>query len=86
MIVEQIIDIPANRRITLEIPKTIPEGKAILTFKPANKTQTTVTHNLHIEDIRKLLQKEMIDKGTVELPASNGDGWEAHVRERYAES
>jgi len=39
MAVEQIIDVPANRRVTLEIPKAIPEGKVILTFTPANKTQ-----------------------------------------------
>jgi hypothetical protein len=34
MVVEQIIDIPASRRISLEVPRAIPEGKAILRFTP----------------------------------------------------
>jgi hypothetical protein len=36
MTVEQIIDIPANRRITLEVPRTVPEGKTILRFTPVS--------------------------------------------------
>jgi len=35
MTVEQIIDVPADRRITLEVPKTVPAGRTILTFTPA---------------------------------------------------
>jgi len=42
MTVEQIIDVPANRRVTLDIPKAIPEGKVILTFTPASKTASSV--------------------------------------------
>jgi hypothetical protein len=36
MTIEQIIDIPANHRITLEVPRAIPEGKTILSFTPVS--------------------------------------------------
>jgi hypothetical protein len=34
MIIEQTIEIPANRKITLEVPKEVPTGTVILTFTP----------------------------------------------------
>jgi hypothetical protein len=34
MTIEQTIDIPASRRLTLDVPPEIPVGKAILTFTP----------------------------------------------------
>jgi hypothetical protein len=36
MSVTQTIEIPANRRVTLEIPREIPMGQVILTFTPAS--------------------------------------------------
>jgi hypothetical protein len=39
MTVEQIIEIPANRRITLEVPPAVPAGRTILTFTPATERQ-----------------------------------------------
>jgi hypothetical protein len=35
MSVTQIVDIPASRRLTIDVPREVPEGKAILTFTPA---------------------------------------------------
>jgi hypothetical protein len=35
MIIEQTIEIPADHRLTLEVPREIPTGRAILTFTPA---------------------------------------------------
>jgi hypothetical protein len=35
MTVTQTVDIPADRRITLEVPREVPEGRTILTFTPA---------------------------------------------------
>ena len=32
MTITHTVEIPANRRITLEVPKEIPEGRAVLTF------------------------------------------------------
>jgi len=34
MTIQQIVDIPADHWITLEVPKTVPEGKTILSFTP----------------------------------------------------
>lgn len=81
MVVEQIIDIPADRRITLEIPQSVPIGKVILSFTPVKNTSV-----VKIEDVRKLLHKEMTEKGTLKIEANSGDGWTAHVKETYAKS
>ncbi len=81
MTVEQIIDIPVNRRITLEIPQTIPIGKTVLSFTPVNNIPV-----VKIEEVRQLLNKEMAEKGTLNIKTDSGDGWTAHVKENYAKS
>jgi hypothetical protein len=35
MSVTQTVDIPASRRITIDVPPEVPPGKAVLTFSPA---------------------------------------------------
>ena len=41
MIITQTVEIPADHRITLEVPREIPSGLVYLTFAPApNKAQT----------------------------------------------
>jgi hypothetical protein len=35
MVIQQTIEIPANHHLTIEVPREIPAGKAILTFAPA---------------------------------------------------
>ncbi|MCL1929326.1 MAG: hypothetical protein FWG07_11125 [Treponema sp.] len=92
MTIEQIVDIPADYRISLELPHSIPTGvKARIEINipaPIKKDQSDsgLTPTGTIEDVRQLLQKEMTEKGTSAVIAVAGDGWEAHVRERYAES
>jgi hypothetical protein len=34
MVIEQIVEIPADRWITLEVPREIPAGRVVLTFTP----------------------------------------------------
>jgi len=34
MTITQTVDIPADRRIILEVPREVPAGKVILTFTP----------------------------------------------------
>jgi hypothetical protein len=36
MTIEQIIEIPSDRKIFLEVPRTIPAGKTILRFTPVS--------------------------------------------------
>ena len=43
MIIERTIEVPPNRRITLDVPPQIPVGKVILTFTPAVNTQISVS-------------------------------------------
>ena len=38
MTITQTIDVPASRRVSLEIPPQIPEGRVTLTFTPAPGT------------------------------------------------
>jgi hypothetical protein len=40
MVVEQIIDVPADRRLTLDVPREVPMGRVILTFTPAGSVNT----------------------------------------------
>ncbi|GHV37522.1 hypothetical protein AGMMS49546_05530 [Spirochaetia bacterium] len=35
MTIEQIVEIPANHRLTIEVPRDIPAGRTILAFTPA---------------------------------------------------
>ena len=36
MVVEQVIEIPANRQVILKVPREVPVGRTILTFTPAS--------------------------------------------------
>jgi len=37
MTITQTVEIPADRRITLEVPRDVPTGPVILTFTPYDK-------------------------------------------------
>ena len=43
MTIERIVEIPADRRLTIEVPPEIPAGKVTLIFKPAQKEETAYT-------------------------------------------
>ena len=40
MTITQTIEIPADRRITLEVPREVPSGKTIIAFTPVPETET----------------------------------------------
>ena len=88
MTIEQIVDIPADYRIFLELPRSIPAGvKARIAINiPAIGMKNQKDSFDGIEEVRRLLQKEMTKKGTATVMANAGDGWESHVREHYAKS
>jgi hypothetical protein len=35
MIIEQTIEIPASRRLTIDVPPEVPEGRVVISFTPA---------------------------------------------------
>jgi hypothetical protein len=79
MTIEQTVTIPADYRLFLELPRSVPSG-----IKASVKINIPTVDK--IDEVRQLLQKEMEQNGTTAVPASSGGGWETHVRERYAES
>jgi len=91
MVIEQTVTIPSNYRIFLELPRIVPSGikaqvKLYIPVDSTNERDDSIfCPPFDIDEIRQLLQKEMADKGTLTVTTTSGDGWEAYVRERYAE-
>ena len=77
MTIEQTVTIPADYRIFIELPHSVPSG-----VKASIKINIPASDR--IDEVRQLLRNEMAQNGTTDVPAVSGDGWEAHVRERYA--
>jgi len=40
MTITQTIDIPADRRITLDVPREVPTGRTIIAFTPTAETES----------------------------------------------
>jgi len=78
MTIEQTVTIPSDYRISIELPHSVPSG-----VKASIKINIPASDRL--DEVRQLLKKEMAQNGTTDIPAASGDGWEAHVLERYAE-
>ena len=78
MTIEQTVEIPPSRRITLTVPREVPAGNARVFIQFPVKKEIPES----IGDIRLLLRKEMAEQGTLSAKATAGDGWEAHARER----
>jgi len=53
MAITQTVEIPADRRITLEVPREVPTGPVILTFTPA---KTEIKPRMTEEEERKLFE------------------------------
>ena len=79
MTIEQTVTIPDDRLIRIELPRSIPVG--VTARVEINITEKPRLPSEGIEDVRRLLQKEMAEKGTLE---ASGSGWETEVTERYA--
>jgi len=78
MTIEQTVTIPADHRIFIDLPRSITSG-----VRASVKINIPASDKL--DEVRQLLKKEMAQNGTTDVTAASGDGWEAHVRERYAE-
>ena len=85
MTITHTVKIPANYRISLDLPRSIPIGAKARVEINIPAKNTTSKSAFQIEHVRQLLRKEMSEKETAAVSAENGDGWEAHIKERYAE-
>jgi len=50
MAITQTVEIPANRRITLEVPLEVPTGQVVLTFTPAQSVKPSAKHQEKSEE------------------------------------
>ena len=51
MNITQTVDIPASRRLTIDVPREIPVGRTILTFTPAPDQKSDVSAKSEARDI-----------------------------------
>jgi hypothetical protein len=67
MTIEQTIEIPANHRLTLDVPREIPAGKAILAFTPLSLGKTVAESENRDGKIRltKAMVAEMLQDETL---------------------
>jgi hypothetical protein len=61
MHITQTVNIPSNRRITIDVPCEVPVGKAILTFTPAPVAGAETLQNSDARD------KELINRNAERL-------------------
>jgi len=38
--IRQTVEVPANHRLTIDVPREVPTGQVVLTFTPVAKTDT----------------------------------------------
>jgi len=72
MTITQTIDIPADRRITLEVPSEVPAGRTIIAFTPAKaEVKRKITEAEEIEYINRhadRLNAEAMDVLSYQVP------------------
>ena len=61
MAIEQIVEIPADRRLIIDVPPEVPVGRAVLIFKPESIDDEIVYTSLSKESV-KSLTAEVIEK------------------------
>jgi hypothetical protein len=62
MIITQTIDVPANHRITLDIPPQVPTGRTIIAFTPA-KEQNSAQNRKPISQFFGILSPDTYGDG-----------------------
>jgi hypothetical protein len=76
--IEQMVEIPANHRLTIEVPREVPAGRTILIFKPAAEAPAEQEKT----GWRSLVG---IDKGKDTMEAYFQRHWAENDRERELE-
>ncbi|MDR2143841.1 MAG: hypothetical protein LBP29_05685 [Treponema sp.] len=57
MVIEQTVEIPASRRLTIEVPPEVPAGRTILTFTPAPEISSAARGQSKNENFRSALRR-----------------------------
>ena len=57
MTITQTVEVPASRRITIEVPREIPPGATIITFTPATLEATAASSSIK----RKMTEAEELE-------------------------
>jgi hypothetical protein len=60
MTIEQIVDIPASHRLTIDVPRDVPSGPAILTFTPTSVQQSEHSPRT-VEEALKMAEEKAAD-------------------------
>ena len=58
MTITKIVEIPASRRLVIDVPPEVPEGKVMLILKPAAEEEIASTSEA-LSSARKLLKKHL---------------------------
>jgi len=51
MSVTQTVEIPASHRLTIDVPREVPTGRAVLTFTPASQAEECLICAAHCDPI-----------------------------------
>jgi len=76
MTIEQTVEVPVSRQLTIEVPREIPAGRTILTFTPAPAQKTDAAIHKH-EPISKYFG--------ILSPGAYGDGvvYQRNLRDEW---
>ena len=82
MTITQTVDIPADHRLTIDVPREVPEGPVVLTFTPPAKRKLTA------EEEREYIKQnaEWLNKQTEENLEFLCDVMKEHFEQRRRES
>ena len=68
MTIEQTVNIPASRHLTIEVPSAVPAGRVILAFTPAPAAGTTPGITAPAESTSLLAYRTGFLKGQISVP------------------
>ena len=93
MSITQTVEIPANHRLTIDVPNEVPAGKAILTFTPVTATHKTndleyaekvwAYNRTHPEEIRAKTQKLQGSLGKSAFGGMDGVAYQQKIRSEW---
>ena len=82
MTITQTVDIPASHRLTIDVPREVPEGPTVLTFTPPAKRKLTAEEE--VEFIKQ--NAEWLNKQTEDMIEFICDVNKAAIERRRQES